>query len=333
MKFSFYAFDTISIQEMVARAILAEELNFDYFWIPDEVPATKYRDPFVGLSAVGWNTRKIKIGTNITNPYTRHPALIATAFNSLYEITGGRVSIGISVGGEMPFKPLKIPMWKHPLTTLSEAITIMRKMFDGEVVTFEGKIFSVENLKLLPVPDRKIPIFVGARGPKMVQLAGRLADGVLSSVPIPKIPYLIEMVKKGAAKGNRDLTDFLFSNAIPFSISKNRDIAYKLVKPAIAGLITFLSDFLVLESGVTKERMNKIRTAFRKKDTDAFQELITDEIVQNFSISGTAKDVISKIREIRDLGINNVVVQPPFGETIEYAMRTTAIEIMPNFRR
>jgi len=332
LKFGFYAFKSDSVQELTAYSMLADKLNFDYVWVPDEVPAKSYRDPFILLAAIGWNTQKITIGTSITNPYTRHPALIASAFNSLYEITGGRVAIGISVGGELPFKPLKIPMWNRPLTTMKEAVIIIRRLMNGEKVTFEGKIFNIENVELDPKPDKKVPILIGARGPKMLQLAGRFADGVLGSVPIPKIPYMIEMIKIGAEKEKRKLDDFVVSNGIPFAISKKREDAYNMVKPLIALLITFLSDFLVVESGVSKERMEKIRRAVRENNSNATQELITEDIINNFSVSGTTKDIISKLKEVKDMGVNSINVQPPFGDSIEYALKTVSTNVMPHFK-
>lgn len=331
MQFSVYLFKDSSIKEILSHALLADTLNFDTIWIPDEIPAKGFRDPFMTLAVLGWHIRYASIGTCVTNPYTRHPALIASAFNTLYELTGGRVIIGLSVGGTLPLQPLKIPLWFKPLKSLKEAIEIIKRLTTGERLTYDGEVFKVQNLELEPKPTHKIPILVGARGPKMLKLTGKYADGVLGSVPIPKIPYMIKNLEEGAKSKNRNISDFIIADGIPFAISKYRDDALDLVKPAIAMMMTFLNDDLIIDAGVPRERLEKVRSLVGNNEMEKVKDLITEEDLNNFSISGTSKDVLSKIKELKDLGINHILVQPPFGDSIEYAIKTVATGIKPHF--
>jgi len=332
MKFGFLIFKVSDVSNAFSYAALADKLGFNSVWVPDEVPGKGFFDPYVLLGALALKTKNVYLGTNITNPYTRHPALICSAFNTLYNMTGGRVIIGISVGGEYPFKPLRIPMWYKPLTAMKESIEIINKLTSGEKVTYDGSVFQVEELELEPKPDKKIPIYVGARGPKMIQLAGRYADGILGSVPIPQIPYMIENLKHGAKKAKRDLSNFVIANCIPFAVSKKREVAYDIIKFSIAIMFTLFNDKLIINSGVSIEKMNRIRKAISENNYELIKEEITDEEINKFSIAGTVKDVYQRIIEMKELGINLIMIQPPYGDSPEYAIEAVARSIIPNFK-
>ncbi|MCD6514998.1 MAG: LLM class flavin-dependent oxidoreductase [Candidatus Odinarchaeota archaeon] len=131
---------------------LAEKYGFDCIWMADESPSLGYKDAFVLLTALAMNTEKAVIGTSIINPYTRHSAIVANAFVSLWEYAKDRLIVGIGAGGILTLGPLEIKMWEKPIKAVRDAVIVMRKLFAGGTVNFENEFFKVVNLKLEPTP-------------------------------------------------------------------------------------------------------------------------------------------------------------------------------------
>ncbi|MEM3506154.1 MAG: 5,10-methylenetetrahydromethanopterin reductase [Candidatus Bathyarchaeia archaeon] len=319
------------VQECVKYAKLAEESGIDYVWVADESPSAPFRDVFVVLAAIAHATEKVKIGTAVCNPYTRHPALLAFSIATIDELSNGRAVLGIGAGGSLTLRPLGIPMWNKPLTAIREAITVIRKLFDGETVTFEGKIIRAYNVKLFTKP-KKIPIYMAARGDGMLKLLGELADGALLSSPILHIKYELERIKEGCKKAGRRLNEIEIGNATPFSVSMNKEKAKEAVKSHCTFMI---SDFPLkaLESvGISKEEQEIVREAFKKGGIEKAKDLITLEMVNALTISGTPEECVPKFKDQIKAGVNQIIFSSPYGPSIEEAFKLIKEEIIPKLR-
>ena len=121
----------------------ADELGFEALWYADE---KFYRDPYVGLTVAATHTRRVRIGTGVTDPYSRHPALTAMAAATLDEIAEGRVMVGLGAGGS-GFPPMGISRTK-PIFAVREAVDLMRRLWRGEVVNAHGEVISFVNGRL-----------------------------------------------------------------------------------------------------------------------------------------------------------------------------------------
>jgi len=151
-------FESPHAREFAAHARRAEELGFGTFWVPED---PFYRGAFTVASAIACNTSKIKIGLGIVNPYLRHPALTAMEFAALDEISEGRAILGIGAGLKDWIEGrLKIPYTK-PTAAMRETIEIIRRFFRGEEVTYAGKVFQAERIKLSFKPVRTEVVVVG----------------------------------------------------------------------------------------------------------------------------------------------------------------------------
>ncbi|MEM3061695.1 MAG: 5,10-methylenetetrahydromethanopterin reductase [Candidatus Bathyarchaeia archaeon] len=320
------------IQECVKYAKLAEDAGIEYVWIADESPSAPFRDVFVVLSAIAHATEKVKIGTAVCNPYTRHPAILAFSIATIDELSKGRAILGIGAGGSLTLRPLGIPMWNRPLTAIREAVSIIRKLFDGEAFTFEGKVIKVYGVKLFKKLERKIPIYMAARGDGMLRLLGELADGALLSSPIPHINYELERIEEGCKKAGRSLNEVEIGNAAPFSVSMNGEKAKEAVKSHCTFMI---SDFPLkaLESvGIGKKEQETVREAFKKGGIEGAKKLITLEMVDALTISGTPEECIAKFKAQIDAGINQIIFSSPYGPSIEEAFRLIKEEIIPKLK-
>ena len=164
-------FENLHSREFAAHARRAEEMGFGTFWVPED---PFYRGAFTVASAIACNTSKIKIGLGIVNPYLRHPALTAMEFAALDEISDGRAILGIGAGLKDWIEGrLKIPYTK-PTAAMRETIEIIRRFFRGEEVTYAGKVFQTERIKLSFKPVRtENPIYLGILGPKNCETGRR----------------------------------------------------------------------------------------------------------------------------------------------------------------
>lgn len=165
----------VKVQETVEICQEAERLGFRSCWAADQGLDT--RDIFVTLAAVAQKTSKLRLGTGITHPYTRHPAVTASAIASLDELSGGRAFLGISAGGADTLIPMGLKRPK-PILATREMIQISRALFQNKPVNFEGQMFQLNGARIDSGRD-DIEIWIAGRGPQMISLGGELADGVL----------------------------------------------------------------------------------------------------------------------------------------------------------
>ena len=141
--------------------------------------------------------RRIRLGTAVTNPLTRHPTVTAAAFATLAELSGGRASLGISVG-DSALKSMNLEAAK--MSVLAETVALCRKLLGGEAVSFgEGKTAQLHHL------GPSVPIYVAATGPKMLELAGRIADGVIlmNGIAPELIREAVRIVREGERAAGR----------------------------------------------------------------------------------------------------------------------------------
>ncbi len=163
------------VARMVELGVLAESLGYDRCWVYDEGLAT--RDVYVTMAAIAAATSRIRLGTGITNPYTRHPASTAAAIASLDEMSGGRAFLGLGAGGSLTLGPLGIDR-SRPLTNVRDTLVACRALLSGEPVTMSTELFELRGAALgFARPD--LEIWVAGRGPRMLAMGGELADGVM----------------------------------------------------------------------------------------------------------------------------------------------------------
>ena len=162
------------VSRVAELGALCERLGFDSYWIADQ---RWMRDVWVSLSATALRTSRIQLGTRVTDPYVRHPALTAVAVASLDELSGGRAILGLGAGGS-GFREMGIERTK-PVTALREAIELIRRLLAGEEVDYAGELVRFRRGALEFATRRDIPVVVVARGPRILELGGRVADGVM----------------------------------------------------------------------------------------------------------------------------------------------------------
>jgi coenzyme F420-dependent glucose-6-phosphate dehydrogenase len=178
---------------LVEHAQLAEAAGFDMVvvsehfhpWVDDK-SASGFAFSTIGAMAAA--TSSIEFATGVTTPLFRyHPAVVAQAAATLDRLSGGRFTLGVGTGDNINEGPLgyEFPAYAERNARMREALEIMRRLLDGEKLTFEGEYYQTDRAKLYSPPTGRVPILLAAGGPKSAQLAGEMAQGVVTSVKDP----------------------------------------------------------------------------------------------------------------------------------------------------
>lgn len=199
------------IRDVVELAVLAEQLGFRRCWVYDEGLAM--RDVYVTMTAIALATRTIEIGPGITNAYTRHPAQTAAAIASIDELSGGRAFLGVGAGGSLTLGPLAIDR-RHPLDAVRSTIEACRALFSGAPVNYNSATVALREATL-GYARSNIDIWLAGRGPRMLDLGGRIADGVmLDFIHKDTMADYIGLIRAGADATGRPMPKLCYSTMI-----------------------------------------------------------------------------------------------------------------------
>ncbi len=200
-------------EELVEHAVLAEEAGFDMVvvsehfhpWV-DDAGASGFAFSTIGAMAAA--TSSIEFSTGVTTPLFRyHPAVVAQAAATLDRLSGGRFTLGVGTGENINEGPLGyvFPKYAERNARMTEALEIMRRLLDGEKLTFDGQFYRADRAKLYSPPLGPVPILMAAGGPKSATLAGEMAQGVITSVKdlAETVERVIDPVRTAAADAGR----------------------------------------------------------------------------------------------------------------------------------
>ena len=309
--------------DWVARA---ETLGFGGVWVADS--QSVFRDAFMALTLFADRTKRMELATGVTNIITRHPAVLAHSFATLNEYSNGRAVLGIGVGdsavhtiGEKPAR----------LKRMEEVINVLRKLMAGEEVNFDGQDIKVS------WPPCKVPVVIACSGPRSLQLAGRIADGVLFQVGAD--PDLALYAKKnigiGARQAGRDFSEIKLYQRLAFAVSDDRE----QVRAEARGYASVAAG--TIHKAVPPDDMpaDLRRDLQLMKEKYDYQQhgsmdsehagLITDRILDAVAITGTPDEVIPRLQGLTDLGIENFVL-PIATKHPDEVINTLAEKVMPD---
>jgi F420-dependent hydroxymycolic acid dehydrogenase len=198
--------------QLVAQAQAAEKAGFQYVWASDHIQPWQDNEghsmfPWLTLALVGNSTSRISFGTGVTCPtYRYHPATVAQAFSSLALLNPGRVFLGVGTGERLNEQATTNLWGKYPERhdRLVEAIQLIRQLWSGQRISFAGRYFQTNSLKLYDLPPTPPPIYVAASGPKSAKLAGQYGDGWITQSRDLINPRLLAALNDGAHAAGRD---------------------------------------------------------------------------------------------------------------------------------
>ena len=297
-------FPTEPISRIIHLSKQAEELGYSHIWVGDS--HLIWREAFVNVAAVALNTSKVIIGTGVTNPVTRHPSVLASGYATLDEMAPGRFAVGIGLGDSS----LETMGRKQArLAEFEEAVAQMRAVIEGG----EAELESGSKIHLNFAQNRKIPFYAAASGPKMLELSGRIADGVIILVGVDSgaIERAVERIAAGAESAGRKLSDIDLVLWVPCAVSESPG-AKDAVKAHVARVIAHPLPFTLDErEQKVLDDIHQAYNYYQHMDQRAAQaRVIPDWLVDKFAVAGTPDECQAKVEELKQSAINQVAIIP-----------------------
>ncbi|MCP8318912.1 MAG: 5,10-methylenetetrahydromethanopterin reductase [Candidatus Methylarchaceae archaeon HK01B] len=327
VKFGIEIIPAYNYSEIIHYAISAEKSGFEYIWVSDHI---RHRNVYVCLTSIAINTKRIKIGPGVTNPYLIHPVVTAQALLSLSEIAQGRVVCGIGVGDKTGMNMLNIER-KKPLKTIREAFEVIRRITTEERITHQGDIFRVDGAGF-SFKAEAVPIFIGAQGLKMARLAGEIGDGILINTAHPSnFEKVLKQVELGVSSSNKDMNSLEIAVFAPLSISNDERKALTVAKPIVARIVAGCSNKILKAHKIKRGDSEKIRGAIIRGDRESAYSSVDSRMLEVFSIYGTPDRCIEKIERLFDLGAKSFIAVIPIESDVVESIRLMKEEILPYF--
>jgi 5,10-methylenetetrahydromethanopterin reductase len=291
----------------VALAQRVEQVGFDRLGISDVI---FWPDCFVLQGLIAAATDRVQIGSMVTNPYSRHPAVLAGALATLQEVSGGRMFMGIGVGAGLEDLDIDYP---RPVLALREAIVGIKALLAGERVELEGEMFPVKGAALMRPHAVPVPISVGTRSRQVMQLAGELADIALVGAR-HFTPELAQQYRgwlaEGAARASRSADVVEIAPRLTLCVSDDGPLAR-------ASVVRYVAHYLAIvrPPDLDPDRLAAIDQALERSsgwyfdlgrvDDPALDDLVPDEWITRYAIVGTPADVPDQMAAIADLGFTS----------------------------
>lgn len=273
---------------------LVERLGFEHLWVADS--SLHARSAYCYLTLAALHSERLRLGTGITQPVTRHPAIVANAVATLQEISNGRMTLGFG-SGDRPVHEIGLKTAR--LADMRDSMWLFRKLFAGEPATMDSRLFSTNEASLVGREPLDVPIYMAASGPKTLALAGELADGVLVQVGVdPKcVSAALELIAVGARKSNRSLDELDIVLMCYGSVDTDRAVARDAARPFAAWIPQTVPRYCRI-AGIPDEDVQRIKDVYEGGElmkAEHAAEVVTEQMIDAFTLAGTATEVREKI--------------------------------------
>lgn len=320
--------------ELLDWARVAEEVGFDIVGVADS--QSLYRDVYVCEGLIATNTQRVRFGSRVINPLTRHPAVAASAAATIEELAPGRTMIGVGTGDSAVYN-----IGLRPCThaELIEYVRCLRELLTTGATVYKGASCNLTWFR------GNIPIYLAASGPKTLQLAGEIADGVVINTGLlPEIVRdSIEQVKIGCARAGRSIDEIDMWWLPLTNVAADKATAVDEIAMTLASAGSHLSRFTVKGKHIPDHLMDKIKELGERYRSDQhdkpdsvnreiIKELgLLDYLADRFAVAGTSQDCIAKLESAIDAGARQFWMSVHFDDKARF-MRDWARHVMPAFR-
>ena len=310
-----YLQDAHPISEGMEYTKYAEQKGFEAVWQAD---SRLVRDAIVPMSAFAAVTDTIKIGSGVVDCWTRNPARLAATFSTLDDLAPGRVILGIGAWWDPLAEKVGISRAK-PLRAMREIITAVRALLANETVTMNGEFVHLDGVELDYVYQERrpkdVPIYLGATGMQMMELAGEIADGVvLNYLVSPDYnKKALEHLAIGADKAGRSWESIDRPQLVVCSVHEDRKTALDMARMMVTQYLG-QQPHIMKASGVPQSLLDKVGEVLTwpatHEQVEAASKLVPDEIVQMLTASGTPDEARAKVREYIKDGATCPILYP-----------------------
>jgi 5,10-methylenetetrahydromethanopterin reductase len=338
MKVSLCSIGEEPSERWLEQCTLAEILGFHAFYHADEKWT---RDGYTRIAAAAVKTRRLTLGTVVADPYNRHPAFLAQMMATLAELAPGRMVVAMGSGSHFE----SLPGWAQvrPVSAIREAIELMRRLWAGERVTMEGRVIAFQDGQFNFVPAAIPSVWIASRGPKILALAGEIADQVLiGSFATPAgIEWAKEHIAVGLERSGRTFDDiklvsWLYTHVkddeddpMPDNFRRGISHAFWSSRDALFSRIDELAP------DVTDDFRTFINTAPHVWSVDVMAELrrlLPPGLFESMAVIGTGEQVVAKLEALEAAGVDEAILWPfpkDEGEDVEDVIAKLSDRVLP----
>ena len=284
-------------EDVISVAVEAERLGYDYCLVADE---GFHPDVYACLGAIARATERITLGV-LTNGYTRHPAVTAAAAATVNELSGGRLVVTLLAGGSMVLSPMGIER-ARPARVVSDSLQALRMLWSGEEVSWSGQTCSLDRARL-GMGSQSIPIWIASRGPRLLELAGQQADGVVLTIK-PDLGAALSLVEEAAAVAGRPDPSRFYLGRICYTPEllegQRRTLSFVLMD----------SPRRVLESlGLSPDEVAVVEHAAAGNQPELVDELVTGDLLRRYQVAGTSDECRAEVEQLaRNHSLDGVLI-------------------------
>ncbi len=340
------------VDDILAHAMELDRGGFDTIWLAEAYPwwrlhSMEARSSTALSALIGRSTERLTVGWGIISPYTRHPIQVAMEARVTQEAAGpGRLLIGF--GASKIFMKEAGVGTRSPalaLQTIRESVEIVRGVLAGDELDHHGTVYDAVVPALRPdaaAPRERVPIYVAGTGPRLQQLAGEQADGLLTpSITTPEfVRRSRRNLEAGAARAGRDASAIDLGCTIVASIdedrAKGREGAREIAGMYLANKVENIqasADDLLECAGLDREEIRPVAQAMREGGRLAAAAAVSDSILDRTRpIAGTPADCIEAIEAYADAGCTHIMLEL-WGADRSAQLELFAKRVLPHFRK
>jgi 5,10-methylenetetrahydromethanopterin reductase len=310
-----YLQDAHTIRDGIELVRYAEDRGFDAVWQAD---SRLVRDAVVPMAAFAATTERIRVGSGVIDCWTRNPARLASTFSTLDDLAPGRIICGLGAWWDPLASKVGITR-NRPLTVMREVVTVIRALLNNETVEFDGFYVHLDGVELDYVHQERrpkdVPIYIGATGLQMMELAGEIADGVVLNYLVSPVYNIgaLEALARGAAKAGRTIDDIDRPQLVVCSVDRDRGRALDNARLLVTQYLG-QQPHIMKASGVPQELLDEIGTVLTWPATHdevvAASAKVPDDIVQMITASGEPDEVKAKVGEYVATGSRCPILYP-----------------------
>jgi 5,10-methylenetetrahydromethanopterin reductase len=324
-----YLQDKHPLREGIRHVQRAEANGFEAVW---QAESRLVREATVPMAAFAATTERIRVGSGVVNNWTRNVGLMAATFVTLDDLAPGRVLLGIGAWWDPLATKVGIRR-ERPLVAMREYCEVLRRLIAMENVTFHGDFVDVEDIQIDIVhgdrSPRQIPIYLGATGMKMMELAGEIADGVVLNYLVgPRYnATAMEHLEAGATKSGRSVEDLDRPQLIVCSLDQDRALALDRARELVCQYLG-QQPHIMKASGVDETLLEEIGRVLTWPATEdqvrGAMHLVPDDVVQTITASGTPEECRAKVREYVEAGCTCPILYP-LGDDVDAMLDAFAV--------
>ena len=318
-RIALYLQDAHELRDGLDFVQYAEKRRFEAVW---QAESRLVRDAIVPMAAYAAVTQRIKVGSGVINNWTRNIGLLAATFLTLDDLAPNRIICGIGAWWDPLAKNVGIDRRK-PLTAMKETVTILKKLLGMEKVTFHGEFIHVDGIELDVVHGRKesrnVPVYIGATGDQMMEMAGEIADGVVLNYCVPPEYNInaLQLLEKGAEKAKRGLEDVDRPQLIVCSVDNDKERAIDTTRELLTQYLA-QQPHIAKASGVSSEVVKNIQSILGWPATyeqiQKAKHLVPEELISRITASGTPEEARLKVNEYIKQGCACPILYPVGGD-------------------